>query len=160
MRCFELPWNGPHPRLRTAATALLLVGIGAVLVRLSWRSFTPELLLLLVVALALVLARPGAREPEQPSSADWRPWRGPHPVRNALALVSLGMAGVVLVARPAFERRGEAGEATASLLLTALLGASAVLPPHRSAWFRWLTRLGWGYLTAWSAWQLVQALAR
>lgn len=145
--------------LRTTAAALLLLGIGAVLARLSARNWTPELLILLVVALALVLVRAGEWETHSDRSA-WWPWRGPHPARNTLSLVFLGMAGASLLANPLFERLGDAGTATLSLVFTALLAGSAFAQTGTGGWFRWLKRFAWGCLTAFSAWQLCGVLAR
>jgi hypothetical protein len=162
MRYFELPWHGPHPLSRTTATALLLLGIGAVLARLSLGNWTPELLILLLVALTLVLARAGEREARSDRSY-WKPWRGPHPVRNTLSLVFLAMAGASLLADPLFVRWGDAGpatEAVLSTLPTALLSGSALAQTGTRGWCHWLSQFAWGCLMAFSAWQLYGVLAR
>jgi hypothetical protein len=86
---WHVPWRGPHPRRSLALVGAALLGIGAFLG--SHPGWWPEATVLVVIVLLLASA-PSTSE----RHVDWRPWRGPHPVRDTVAsvlkLIALGVA--------------------------------------------------------------------
>lgn len=141
---WHAPWRGSHARRSMALVGAALLGIGAFLGRHP--GWWPEAIVLVVIVLLLASA-PSASE----RHVDWRPWRGPHPVRNTVAnVLKLIAVGVALAGYwvDVHERYWSWPFAVSFTLMCASAYASTVTPFRRS------NRVFWTFFVLFQWWLL------
>jgi len=146
--------HGPPSKLRL----IVLLGVGLVggFVLSAKPIWWPEAMVLLALPALLAVARPGLREPPEQRLV-WPPWRGPHPVRNTVALalsaMALGAAAVGLSLKP-----GTAGSALSMATAFTLMFASAVVATTHDRRGLQLNRAVFACLAILSYWSVYQGV--